>query len=83
MQSTSDWIGRMVDFDVHDVFIPMPTEVLMQRYGNQILQGQVVDLTPGGGPGAEPYAVLRVPGVNEFVIVPCARLRRPLLGPAA
>ncbi len=80
MQSAREWVGQTVDFDVKDAFIPTPTEILMQRYGNQILQGQVLDLTGPATPGGIDYAVLRVGGVNDFVIVPCARLRRALLG---
>lgn len=77
MQSKSEWVGQTVDFDVRDAYLPTPTEILMQRYGNQILQGQVMDLTPQSPQGE--FAVLRVGGVRDFVIVPCSSLRRPLL----
>jgi hypothetical protein len=79
MQSNPLCVGQTVDFDVHDIFIPSPTEVLMQRFGHQILQGQVMDLTPTGAPGGD-YAVLRVRGVRDFVIVPRERVRPALLG---
>lgn len=78
MQSPSNWIGETVDFDVSDAFNPTPAEVLMQRYANQIMQGRVVDLTTDTT-SSEQYAVLRVGGVKDFVIVPCCRLRRNLL----
>jgi hypothetical protein len=80
MQSPSTWIGETVDFDVLDAFNPTPAEVLMQRYAQQILQGRVVDVTSDAG-RSEDYAVLRVGGVRDFVIVPCRKLRRPLLRP--
>jgi hypothetical protein len=80
MQSSSDWIGKTVDFEVSDAFIPTPSEILMQRYGHQILQGHVVDLTADAA-RSDDYAVLRVGGVSDFVIVPCRKLRRALLGP--
>lgn len=79
MQSNPVRAGQTVDFDVHDAFIPTPAEVLMQRYGHQILQGQVMDLTSVGSPGGD-YAVLRVRGVRDFVIVPCERVRPALIG---
>lgn len=85
MQSPSPWIGKTVDFDVLDAFMPTPAEVLMQRYAKQILQGRVVDVTTDAG-NRQDYAVLRVGGVSDFVLVPCSRLRRTLLraaGPAA
>lgn len=81
MQSPSSWIGKTVDFNVIDAFIPTPAEVLMQRYANQIMQGRVVDMTTDATRG-EDYAVLRVCGVRDFVIVPCRQLRFPLLGHA-
>lgn len=80
MQTAREWVGHTVDFDVKDAYIPTPAEILMQRYGDQILQGQVVDLTGPATPGSLDYAVLRVGGVRDLVIVPCARLRRSLLG---
>lgn len=80
MQSSFDWVGKTVDFDVRDAFIPPPAEILMQRYGHQILQGHVVDLTADAA-RSDNYAVLRVDGVNDFVIVPCHKLRHALLGP--
>jgi hypothetical protein len=79
MPSNPVCVGQTVDFDVHDAFLPTPAEVLMQRHGHQILQGQVMDLTPAGAPGGD-YAVLRVRGVRDFVIVPRERVRPSLLG---
>lgn len=79
MQSKSEWMGQTVDFNVRDAYIPDPVEILMQRYGHQILQGRVLDLT---STGEGDYAVLRVSGIRDYVIVPCDRLRRPLLGRA-
>lgn len=80
MQFSSTWIGKTVDFDVLDAFNPTPAEVLMQRYANQIMQGRVVDVTTDAA-RSEDYAVLRVGGVDDFVIVPCRKLRRAPLGP--
>lgn len=79
MHSKPVCVGQTVDFDVQDAFIPTPAEVLMQRFAHQILQGQVMDLTPAGAPGGD-YAVLRVRGVRDLVIVPCERVRPALLG---
>ena len=50
----------------------------MQRYADQIMQGRVVDVTTDAG-SSQDYAVLRVGGVRDFVLVPCAKLRRSLL----
>ena len=79
MQSSTVRVGHTVDFDVQDALVPTNAEVLMQRYGHQILQGQVMDLTPVGSPNGR-YAVLQVRGVRDFVVVPCERVRAALVG---
>ncbi len=79
MQSNPVCVGQSVDFNVHDAFIPTPSEVLMQRFGHQILQGQVMDVTPAGTSGSD-YVVLRVRGVRDFVIVPRERVRPAPIG---
>lgn len=79
MQSIPVRVGQTVDFDAHDALVPTAAEVLMQRYGHQILQGQVMDLTPVGASGGR-YAVLQVRGVRDLVVVPCERVRPALAG---
>lgn len=69
-------VGNTVDFDVRDTYFPTPAEVLMQKFGDRILQGEVTDFTCGGG---TTFVVLRVRGVRDLVIVPRSRVRMPLL----
>jgi hypothetical protein len=69
MQIVPDIKNRLVNFNIRDVYIPDPRELLMDIYGNNILQGKVVDLTDSGS-NKHMYAVVEVEGVDYHVIVP-------------
>ena len=69
MQNAPDIKNRLVNFNVRDVYIPDPREMLMDLYGNIVLQGKVVDLTDSGI-NKNMYAVVEVEGVDYHVIVP-------------
>jgi len=58
--------NRWVHFKVRDVHVPDPAKVLIQLYGDHILQGFVSDITEKGG---QPYAVVKVEGVSTPMVV--------------
>ena len=69
-----DLIGQLVHFKVRDVFVPDPEKLLLELYGDQLLQGTVDDLSDSGmQTGA--FAVVRVEGIEQPVIVPVERIQ--------
>jgi len=62
-------LNRLVNFKVRDVYIPDAREVLVELYGNDILQGRVLDLSDSGG-AKQAFVVVEVEGVKSHVIVP-------------
>ena len=65
--------NRLVNFKVCDVYLPDPREILVELYGNVILQGKVLDLTDSGVI-RKAYAVVEVEGVSRQLIVPMERI---------
>jgi hypothetical protein len=65
--------NRLVNFKVSDVYLPDPREILMELYGNVILQGRVLDLTDSGAI-RRAFAVVEVEGVSRQFIVPMERI---------
>jgi hypothetical protein len=61
--------NRWVHFRIRDVYIPSPQELLDGLYGDQILQGRVVDFSDSGSP-EEVFVVLEVEGRQQPVVVP-------------
>lgn len=66
-------IDRLVNFRVRDVYMPDPREILDELYGNDILQGKVLDLTDSGAT-KQVFAVVEVESVSRHVIVPMERI---------
>jgi hypothetical protein len=60
---------RTVNFQIRHVHIPDACEVLMELRGNDLLQGEVVDVTQNGG-GKGWFAVVHVDGLKTPLIVP-------------
>jgi hypothetical protein len=65
--------NRLVNFKVCDVYLPDPREILVELYGNVILQGRVLDLTDSGAI-RKAYAVVEVEGMGRQLIVPMERI---------
>jgi hypothetical protein len=72
-RSVPDIRNRLVNFKVRDVYMPDPREVLMDVFGNNILQGRVLDLTDSGA-SKRAYAVVEVAGVDHHLVVPMERI---------
>ena len=72
-QSVPDIRNRLVNFKVRDVYIPDAREILVELYGNDILQGRVLDLSDSGT-AKDAFAVVEVEGVSHHVVVPVERI---------
>jgi hypothetical protein len=65
---------RWIHFKVCDVYIPDPEKLLIELYGNDLIQGKVIDLSDGGAQHGD-FAVVQVEGLEQPVIVPVERIR--------
>lgn len=68
-----DLRNRRVHFKIRDVHIPDPHELLVELYGNDLLQGKVIDLSDSGIQ-ERAFAVVQVEGLKQPVIVPVERI---------
>jgi hypothetical protein len=73
MQCPANLKHRLVRFRARDIYISDPQEVLNELYGNNILQGKVVDLTDSGAQG-KAFVVVEVEGMKNFLIVPIEKV---------
>jgi len=67
-------LNQVVHFRLCDVYLPDPASLLQELYGNQILQGEVLDVSEAAAQAGS-FAVVRVEGVAEPVIVPTERVQ--------
>ncbi len=65
--------NRWVHFKIRDVYIPEPAKVLFELYGNDLLQGKVMDLSDSGSHEGM-FAVVKLEGVEQPVVVPVERI---------
>ncbi|MBI4491108.1 MAG: hypothetical protein HY694_18655 [Deltaproteobacteria bacterium] len=65
--------NRWVHFRISDVYIPDPEKLLIELYGNDLLQGKVIDLSNSGTQEGA-FVVVKVEGVEQPVIVPVERI---------
>jgi hypothetical protein len=65
--------NRVVHFRVRDVYIPAAHDVLEALYGGQLLQGRVLDVTPGDA-DEHGFAVIAVDELPQSLIVPVSRI---------
>ena len=73
MDNPAELKHRQVTFQICRVHLPEPCDVLMQLHGNDLLQGEVLDVTADRGTQTW-YAVVQVTGVKELVIVPVEQI---------
>jgi hypothetical protein len=64
---------RRVHFRICDIYHPDPARVLIELHGNDLLTGQVVDLS-NGGMQEDAFVVVEVDGMEQPVIVPVERI---------
>lgn len=64
---------RWVHFKIRDVYIPDAQMLLLEIYGDDLLQGKVVDVSDSGSPQGA-FAVVEVEGIKQQLIVPIQRI---------
>jgi len=69
-----DWRHKRVHFRIRDVYLPDAGKLVMQLRGDDLLQGTVVAVTQGEGAGAC-YAMIKVPGIEDKLIVPLEMIK--------
>lgn len=67
--SSMDLKNRWVDFRVRDVYLPDPGKILMDLFGDHLLQGRVLDLSDSGESDGQ-YVVVEVEDLKDPLIVP-------------
>lgn len=60
--------NQLINFKIVDVYHPEPDQVLRELYGDDLLQGLVVDISQGESPEAT-FAVVQVDGLRSPVVV--------------
>lgn len=66
--------GRWVRFAIQDIYFPGPDVVLPQWQGDDLLCGQIVELSDSGADRSA-YAVVQVNGLDCRVVVAVERIR--------
>ena len=68
-----DLKNQTVNFRICDIFYPDCQQILFQLHGNDVLQGEVVDLSESGTVDGS-FVEIKVDGLAEQVIVPLERI---------
>jgi len=66
--------GRWVEFAIKDIYFPAPAIVLAELHGDDVVSGQVVDVSDSGA-NESAYAVVKVERLHEPLVVPIGRIR--------
>jgi len=65
--------NRRIHFKVRDVYLPDPQKLLMELHGDDLLQGNVIDLSDSGTQKGA-FAVVKVEGIEQPLIIPADRI---------
>jgi hypothetical protein len=65
--------NRLVHFRIRDIYIPNPEEILHTMHGNDLLQGNVLELSDHSRESEE-FAIVQVDGLDQPLIVPVERI---------
>ena len=68
-----DLRNQRVRFRIRDVYLPDPKALLTDLYGNELLNGKVIDISDSGTEEGV-FAVIEVEGVQQPVVVPVQRI---------
>ncbi len=68
-----DLKNHTVNFRICDVYLPDPATVAMDLYGEHLLQGRVIDVSDSGE-AESAFAVIKVEGIEQLVIVAADRI---------
>jgi hypothetical protein len=68
-----DFRDQWVRFKICDVYHPDPTQILLDLHSNDLLVGQVVDVSDSGLQ-KEVFVIVQVEGIAAPIVVPVERL---------
>jgi hypothetical protein len=68
-----DLRNQTVNFRICDVYLPDPATVAMNLYGENLLQGRVIDVSDSGE-AESAFAIVEVEGIDQPLIVPADRI---------
>lgn len=68
-----DLKNHTVNFRICDIFYPDCQQILFQLHGNDVLEGQVVDLSESGAVDSS-FVEVQVEGLAEHLIIPLERI---------
>ena len=68
--------NRWVNFQVKDVYVPDPSEILMELHGSDLLQGRIIDESDSGL-RRDAFVVVEVEGLGRPLVVPVDRIKGP------
>lgn len=75
-----------VSFQIKDIYVPEPTQILfelhgkkvlqilLELHGNDVLKGRIIDLSDSG-PLRDAFAVVEVEGISRPLVVPMDRIK--------
>jgi hypothetical protein len=66
--------GRRVRFAIKDIYFPAPEAVLGELHGDDLISGQVVDVSDSGA-DPEAFVVVKVDTLDDPVVVSVERIR--------
>ena len=69
--------NRWVNFQIKDVYVPEPAEILMELHGSDLLQGKIIDASDSGL-RRDAFVVVEVEGLARPLVVPADRIKGPL-----
>ena len=61
--------NRWVNFQISDIYIPDPGQILKELHGKDLLQGKVIDVSDSGTQ-QEAFAVVEVEGLDSRSLFP-------------
>jgi hypothetical protein len=68
-----DLNDKHVRFQIKDIYVPEPTEILVELHGQDSLHGRIIDLSDSGLQ-RDAFAVVEVEGLSRPVVVPVAKI---------
>jgi hypothetical protein len=68
-----DFRDQWVRFKICDAYHPDPTQILLDLHSNDLLVGQVVDVSDSGLQ-KEVFVIVQVEGIEAPIVVPVERL---------
>jgi hypothetical protein len=63
-------VARRIAVRLRDIYLPDPQQVALELFGDQVLEGRVIDVSDNQQPGGA-YAVVEFPQLDTPAVVPC------------